>query len=129
MRFDGKRLPYAENLVNLLVVGDQCEVPDEEMLRVLAPGGMAYVREAQRWKKTVKPWPDEIDEWSHYLHDATGNAVAHDRVVSAPQRMRWIAGPIWSRSHEYDASLCAMVSSGGRLFYILDEGPTGGGGP
>jgi len=125
VRFDGRRLPYAENLVNLLVVDDKCDVNDEEMLRVLAPGGVACVREGERWKKTVKRWPDEIDEWSHYLHDATGNAVAHDRVVSAPRRMQWIAGPMWSRSHEYDASLCAMVSSAGRLFYIFDEGPTG----
>jgi outer membrane protein assembly factor BamB len=125
VQFDGKRLPYAENLVNLLVIEDKAGLSDEEIHRVLAPGGAAWDRADGRWTKNVKPWPSEIDEWSHYLHDATGNAVAHDARVSAPKSMRWIAGPIWSRSHEYDASLCAMVSSGGRLFYILDEGPTG----
>jgi outer membrane protein assembly factor BamB len=123
--FDGKHLPYADNLVNLLVVSNTCRVPREEALRVLAPRSMAYVQEGDRWRKTVKPWPDDIDDWSHFLHDATGNAVAHDRVVAAPRRLQWIGGPLWSRSHEYDASLCAMVSSGGRLFYIFDEGPTG----
>ena len=119
--FDGKRLPYVDNLVNLVVAEDLGEVSMDEVTRVLAPLGVACVG----GKKIVKPWPKEIDEWSHYLHDATGNAVAHDREVSAPRRMQWIAAPVWSRSHEYDASLCAMVSSGGRLFYILDEGPTG----
>jgi outer membrane protein assembly factor BamB len=119
--FDGKRLPFADNLVNLIVAERIGDVPMDEVMRVLAPLGVAHIG----GKKTVKPWPDAIDEWTHYLHDATGNAVAHDRVVAAPKRLQWIGGPLWSRSHEYDSSLCAMVSARGRLFYIFDEGPTG----
>jgi len=119
--FDGKHLPYVDNLVNLIVAGELGGVTMKEVLRVLAPRGVAYVN----GKKTVKPVPKEIDDWSHFLHDATGNAVAHDRVVGAPKHLQWIGGPLWGRSHEYDASLCAMVSSRGRLFYIFDEGPTG----
>ena len=43
--FDGKNLPYADNLVNLLVIKDrQCRVQKEEMLRVLVPGGVAIVQ-------------------------------------------------------------------------------------
>ena len=123
--FDGKHLPYADNLVNLLVAEGLGKVPATEVSRVLAPRGVAYVKSHGTWTKTVEPWPDDIDEWTHYLHDASGNAVAHDRVVAAPKRLQWIGGPLWSRSHEYDSSLCAMVSSQGRLFYIFDEGPTG----
>ncbi len=119
--FDGEHLPYAENLVNLLVAEDLGEVSMKEVMRVLAPLGVAYIG----GRKIAKPWPKDIDEWSHYLHDATGNAVAHDGVVAAPKHLQWIGGPLWTRSHEYDASLCAMVSSRGRLFYIFDEGPTG----
>ena len=120
--FDGKRLPYADNLVNLLVdLHARGQVPDEEVARVLAPRGVAFVK----GKTMVKPVPKEIDDWSHFLHDASGNAVAHDRVVGAPKHLQWIGGPLWGRSHEYDSSLCAMVSSRGRLFYIFDEGATG----
>ena len=119
--FDGKRLPHVDNLVNLLVVEELSGVTMKEVMRVLAPRGVAYVN----GKKTVKPVPKEIDDWSHFLHDATGNAVAHDRVVAAPKHLQWIGGPLWCRSHEYDSSLCALVSSRGRLFYIFDEGPTG----
>ena len=38
-----------------------------------------------RWTKTVKPWPEEIDEWTHWLHAADGNAVArgHGRRTAA----------------------------------------------
>ena len=41
--FDGTTLPYRNNLVNLVVVSDpKCRVPDAEILRVLAPQGVAY---------------------------------------------------------------------------------------
>ncbi|MBM4081719.1 MAG: hypothetical protein FJ278_18590, partial [Planctomycetes bacterium] len=103
-------------------------VSESEVLRVLAPGGVALSLNPKSQiqnPKSVKPWPKELDEWTHFLHDATGNAVAHDGVVAAPRRLQWAGGPLWARSHEYDSSLCAMVSARGRLFYIFDEGPTG----
>ena len=40
--FDGKLLPYIDNLVSLLVVSDAFDVAAEEMLRVVAPGGAIY---------------------------------------------------------------------------------------
>ncbi len=139
-QWTSQTLPYADNLVNLLVAEDLGEVTTNKVIRVLVPGGVALLLgnreqgtgargervEIGRGVRTkiVKQWPEGIDEWTHFLHDASGNAVAHDRVVAPPRRLQWIGGPLWSRSHEYDASLCAMVSSGGRLFYIFDEGPT-----
>ena len=119
------RLPYTDNLVNLLVSEDLGKIPMDEVMRVLAPNGVAYVKVGGTWKKTVKPWPKEIDEWTHYLHDASNNAVASDTVVGPPRHMQWVAGPLYCRSHEIDTSVCAVVSAGGRIFYILDEGLTG----
>ena len=121
-QWDGRRLPYVDNLVNLLVVEQAGDMGQEEMLRVLAPDGVAWVRRGDRWEKTIKPRPDTIDEWTHYLHDASGNAVAHDTVVAPPRQLQWIGSPRWSRHHDRMASLSAMVSSAGRLFYIMDEG-------
>jgi len=118
------RLPYAENLVNLVVAEDPVVAPIPEVMRVLAPGGVAFVRRDGRWTKTVKPRSDEIDEWTHYLHDASNNAVAQDRRVGPPGRMQWNVGPLWSRSHEQVSSIAAMISGGGRLFYVVDEGQT-----
>lgn len=115
------RLPYADNLVNLLVIADAGRVAMAECLRVLAPNGVAYVKSGGKWDKTVKPWPEEIDEWTHHLHDAGGNAVANDLVVGPPQHLQWTAGPMWARSHSWTPSVSAMVSAGGRLFYICDE--------
>ncbi len=123
-RFDGRRLPYVDNLVNLLVAEDLGDVSMDEATRVLAPGGVAYVRHSGKWTKTVKPWPETIDEWTHFLHDASNNAVSTDTEVGPPRRLKWVCGPLWSRSHEFQSSLCAMVSAKGRLFYIFDEGLT-----
>ena len=119
--FDGRHLPYADNLVRLVVSENLGKVPMGEVLRVLAPNGVAYIAGT----KTVKPRPANIDEWTHYLHDATGNAVARDRVVGPPERMQWVASPLYARSHEIDSSMSALVSAGGRIFYIYDEGLIG----
>ncbi|MBN2316710.1 MAG: PQQ-binding-like beta-propeller repeat protein [Sedimentisphaerales bacterium] len=118
-------LPYVDNLVNLVVSENVGYVPREEIMRVLAPGGVAYIKDNGHWTKTVKPKPDDIDDWTHFLHDASNNAVADDTQVGPPRRLKWICGPLWSRSHEFISSLCAMVSSNGRLFYVFDEGLTG----
>jgi len=118
-------LPYVDNLVNLVVSEDPGPVAQSEIVRVLAPGGVAYVKRGGQWEKTVKGRPTEIDEWSHFLHDAGNNAVAADRWVGTPRSLRWMAGPLWLRSHETPSGLQAMVCGGGRVFYILDEGLIG----
>ncbi|NQT14716.1 MAG: class I SAM-dependent methyltransferase, partial [Planctomycetes bacterium] len=122
-RFDGKRLPYADNLVNLVVGERLGDVAMDEAMRVLAPGGTLYVKQQGRWVKRVKPRPGNIDEWTHYFHDASGNAVAHDEVVGPPGRIQWTAGPPHTRSHEHIPGIYALVSSGGRIFYIVDDAP------
>jgi len=122
--FDGRRLPYTDNLVNLLVVEDIGDVPMGEVLRVLCPRGIARIKRDGKWTTVEKPWPAEIDEWTHFLHGADGNAVARDSVVGPPQHYQWIAGPLWMRSHESDSSVKALVTARGKLFYIVDDGPT-----
>lgn len=120
---NASRLPYADNLVNLLVAEDLGGVAMGEVVRVLAPLGVAYVKEDKTWKKRVKPWPEEIDEWTHFLYDASGNAVSEDSVVGPPRRMQWVAGPASARGHENLGSVSAVVSAAGRVFAIADEGP------
>ena len=56
------RLPYAENLANLVVAEDLGRVTMEEAMRVLAPGGVAYVKKGDTWSRTVKHRPKTIDE-------------------------------------------------------------------
>jgi len=119
-RLDGARLPYVDNLVDLVVAEDPPGVAIDECLRVLRPLGVAYMKQGGGWTKTVKPWPEEIDEWQQYLHDADNNAVARDTVVGPPRHVQWVTGPVWSRSHMSIPTVVSMVSSRGRLFTIED---------
>ncbi len=140
--FDGRHLPYADNLVNLVLVSDAaCRVSAEEIERVLVPRGAAVLPTAIKHEAAgllpvdarpsagrfvyYKPVPPTIDSWSHHLQGPDNNAVANDSVVATPRRLKWACGPLWSRSHEFLSSLSAMVSADGRIFYVVDEGLPG----
>ena len=118
-----EQLPYADNLVNLLVVEHPGEISRKEMLRVLAPNGVLMIREKEQWTKTVKPWPQNRDQWTHFLHGPDGNPVAKDSVVGQPRHIQWLGSPKFSRGHEQQASFSSCVTAGGRMFYIADEAP------
>lgn len=155
---DGDRLPYTDNLINIVVVDSYPDLRKkgislDEVVRVLVPLGTAFIgtsgdakandlqkelttqlrflgiddvsidQVCDEWVRIKKPWPSDIDEWTHYLHGADGNPVAQDRVVGPPERYQWICEPMWLRSHETDSSLSTVVTSRGRLFYIADEAP------
>ncbi|MBW7992110.1 MAG: PQQ-binding-like beta-propeller repeat protein, partial [Planctomycetes bacterium] len=122
-RLKGRRLPYIDNLVNLVVSENLGAVPESEVMRVLCPDGVAYIKKGGRWIKKVKPRPKELDDWTHYLHDASNNAVSHDTVIAPPSRMQWIGSPRYARHHDRMSSVSAVVTAGGRVFYIFDEAP------
>ncbi|MCF7848809.1 MAG: PQQ-binding-like beta-propeller repeat protein [Kiritimatiellales bacterium] len=116
--FDGENLPFVDGTINLLVLDAESKVPAAEIKRVLTPNGAVVVD----GKRGVKPIPAGLDGWSHFHYDATGTMVGGDTVVGPPRRIQWMGGPKWLRNHDFMSSMSAMVSSGGRIFYILDEG-------
>ena len=122
IQFDGKRLPYADNMVNLMIVDSPEGIADGEIMRVLAPKGVALVKSADGRKQVHKPWPKEIDQWTHFLHGPDNNAVAEDTRVEPPRYVQWVSGPRWGRSHDHLAGVSAVVSASGRIFSIIDEG-------
>ncbi len=121
------RLPYAENVVNMIVVNDFAVVA-KEIMRVLTPGGVVVVNDRKLHSQDEiaaagfesleskgeifiarKPWPKEMDEWSHSRHAANGNAVSLDTLVGPPARVRWVAAAT--------SEVEGMVTAGGRNFY------------
>jgi len=122
-RLTAPALPYIDNLVNLVLVEKLGAISTAEVMRVLAPEGVAYVRRGDSWEKSVKPRPATIDEWTHYLHGPDNNAVANDRVVALPYHVQWIGAPKWARHHNHLSSTSSAVSASGRLFAIVDEAP------
>jgi len=122
-RLRGSALPYADNLVNLLIVEDQAAISSDELMRVVTPGGVILSKQNGAWKKTVKAWPKDIDEWTHFLHGPDGNAVGSDKRVGPPKHIQWMGSPKFSRAHEQQASFSSAVTAGGRIYYVMDEGP------
>ncbi|MCH5374498.1 MAG: PQQ-binding-like beta-propeller repeat protein, partial [Planctomycetes bacterium] len=125
MRWTGPScLPYADDMINLLLVQDPRQLDDDEILRVLVPRGIAYVKQADGpWRRIAKPWPDGMDAWSHWNHGPDGNPVSQDELVGPPRRTQWIDGPSWSKKH-WGPRISALVTAGGRLFCVQDETPT-----
>jgi len=35
------------------------------------------------WAYVRKPWPKDLDQWTHSRYDATGDAMSADKVASA----------------------------------------------
>ncbi len=139
--YDGKHLPYVDNLVNLVVVDTGCEMRDagSEILRVLTPRGVAIVREKgnEAWLSRIphpvsrigdgfvmfaKPVPAEMDDWTHYLYDGSNNAVSKDSLVGPPRRVQWVGSPKRTRHHDHIASVSALACAAGRIFFINDAG-------
>jgi outer membrane protein assembly factor BamB len=122
-RLTGNRLPYNDNLVNLLVAEKLGDISMDEVMRVLAPNGVAMTKGILGWKKTVKPRSAGMDEWNQYLYDSKGTMVSNDEIVGPMKHYQWVGSPEWGRHHDTTASLSALVSANGRIFYIMDEGP------
>ncbi|MBN2241735.1 MAG: PQQ-binding-like beta-propeller repeat protein [Acidobacteria bacterium] len=123
-RLTENRLPFTDNMINLIVAEDLGNIPGEEAIRVLAPEGVLMTKGFWGWTKRVKPRPAEMDEWNQYLYDAGNNPVSRDSTISPIKHYQWVGSPRWGRHHDTTASMSAMVSARGRIFYILDEGPT-----
>ncbi|MHB8900344.1 MAG: hypothetical protein ACYC6Y_16460 [Thermoguttaceae bacterium] len=126
------KLPYTENLVNLVFVTStpSAQVPPAEIFRVLCPGGIVVVgaEKASReqlevagfasvepkgdsgeWWVARKPRPRAMDEWTHPRHAADGNPVSGDTLVAPPRRVRWVAGA--------QSEVRGMVTASGRNYY------------
>ena len=114
--WDGKSLPFIDNFVNLIITEEAIDVPADAIARALCPNGVFcqkggstdYLSESglqgsmqDGWLLAKKPRPTNIDDWSHYLHNASNNAVARDTVVGPPRHLQWLAEPRHGRSEAH----------------------------
>ena len=95
------------NLADLVLVPDDTETPPEdEILRVLRPGGVAYLGE----REITKPIPEGVDSWSHPYHLPDNNPQSTDELIRAPYLTQFLGGPMFSPMPE------VTVAAGGRIF-------------
>jgi len=148
------RLPYADSIVNLVLVDRLGELLKRglslrDVLRVLCPGGVAYIGDAQAsrrdeaafvaalgkagvvnyrfvrqdglWVRIVKPCPAGVDEWTHFEYDAGRTSVSKDRLVGPPASLRWLGGSHWPNLQFGHRPDVGFASAWGRNFYWYTE--------
>ncbi len=140
-------LPYLDNLVNLIVApnwgqGESKGLALAELVRVLAPGGVAVVgadtgldpaallAEARKlelaqaeplarpgaWIGIVKKINPAFGEWTQYAGGGGQTMVSTDTAVAPGKEVRWVNLPTWS-SGGYRNDVLA----GGRNFHEENE--------
>ncbi len=140
---EGDHLPYADNLLNLVVSMNlkASGVSAEEVLRILAPGGVAILGEAGgagaelkkagvKDTKTVggfltftKPLDPDMDGWTHIKAGADQSYTSSDRAVGPWKEIRWIGDPRWGALY---LSYGGLVTAGGRIYYKENRAAKGG---
>ncbi len=102
------RIQLADNLADAVIVGNAAidQAAKEEVLRVLRPGGTAWVGT----EILTKPQPQGIDLWSHPYHGPDNNPQSTDRVARAPYLTQFLAEPWYCPMPEM------TVAAGGRMF-------------
>ena len=88
-----KRVTFLFSSHDTMVIDKAGSVAKDEILRVQAPQGVAMIK----GEKVVKGRPETMDDWTHYLRDASNNAAGRDKTIGTPSSMQWLASPVWSR--------------------------------
>jgi outer membrane protein assembly factor BamB len=134
-----KKLPYAENLVNLLVAESlpalvKKGLPLKEVMRVVCPNGVLICPSSLKSElakagfqdiktvtkdliKATKPRPEGMDTWLQRGRGADGNRVSQDQLVEVPKSLRWVAGPKWPYGSRKNCGK-GIVASERRLFAV-----------
>lgn len=131
-------LPYAGNLINVLVVEDFAAARKNgltlnEIMRVVAPMSSALLGNAPAdlkqslnqagyegavtnrkgaWTQVIRPWPEGMDEWPQRDHDAGCSSISNDRLVQPSNSVQWIAG----YAARHDTGPNPVLTAGGRIF-------------
>lgn len=101
------RLHLADSIADGLIVwGRLSDLSEQEMLRVLRPGGRALLGQ----RRLVKPAPAGMDDWTHPMHGPDNNPLSLDRLARAPYLTQFLANP------RYGPAPQSTVSAKGRVF-------------
>jgi len=123
-------LGYADGLVDLVVIdrdvlGAQTP-PEAEVARILAPGGVTLTWSEGKWRRTVKPRAGDLDDWTHFDHDAAGTGQSNDGRIAPPTHVQWRmeVQPYrgWGGNPAAYRPYSAFRVAGGRSFCIENQG-------
>ncbi len=142
VRLRGKKLPYADHLINRFVVEDYKKaqvhgITLAELLRATCPDGVVVLSGVDKSAfagelkslgisnvdlnakpvEIIKVRPKEIGDWSHARQRASGNPVSPDLLVGPPTSLRWITGPGWPRAAKSNSLFETLSAEGVNLYF------------
>ncbi|MBL7044967.1 MAG: PQQ-binding-like beta-propeller repeat protein [Pirellulaceae bacterium] len=105
---DWNCIHLADNLAAVVLMSPEAEaaVSEKELLRVLHPGGKAFLAD----REIVKPFPEGTDSWSHPHHGPDNNPQSNDQLARFPYLTQFLADPKFCPMPE------VSVAAGGRVF-------------
>lgn len=112
-------LPHADNLANLVIVHNE-QISQQEIKRVLRPGGVALICTSSDVTRIIKPELENVDEWTHQWHATDGGLTSEDERVGIPTGVQWISGPLFAMAGR-KSSTQTLVTSGGINFYVTQN--------
>jgi outer membrane protein assembly factor BamB len=86
------KLPYIDGIVNRLVVPAGVKTDEDELRRVVAPGGWLEREAGGVW---IAPAPDRFGVWTHPAGDAGATRASADARIEKPAALKWCAGPMF----------------------------------
>ncbi len=119
-RLLGKRVYVADDTgSSLWLAGDMADAvwvlpgvaaapAEEEIMRVLHPGGISIAAGKVTWK----PADSRLDQWRHPYHGPDNNVVSQDLVASLPGELRFQTNPTFAPMPNQ------TLFSGGRIFFF-----------
>jgi outer membrane protein assembly factor BamB len=114
-----KNLPYADGMVNLLIVDLDTlgpDAPDEaERMRVVAPLGVAMIKKSGQWQRVAQPVSSQTDDWPQWDRGADGNPSSCDELVGPTNTLRWLAG---TTTVDGAGSKVGLRITDGKVFYV-----------
>jgi len=105
-RGDLDQLHLADNIADAAVVLPAARVTKQEVMRVLRPGGKAFLGDTI----VTKAMPAGVDDWSHPYHGPDNNPQSNDEVIVAPYLTQYLAEPRYAPLPQ------VAVASAGRVF-------------
>ena len=105
---DWQSIHLASNLAGLVLVAPSAKdhVPENELLRVVHPGGKILVGT----REITKPQNSNTDRWSHPHHGPDNNPQSVDQQARAPYLTQFLADPKFCPMPE------VSVAAGGKVF-------------
>jgi outer membrane protein assembly factor BamB len=99
-------LPFAENFLDAVVSQTTPAVSQNEMLRVVRPGGKVIVGQTE----TIKQFPQGYEAWTHPHHSPGNTVYSNDTTIRPPYLTKFMVEP------RYGPYPQAVVAAGSRIF-------------